>query len=786
MREKHAFGASQIEQAETGSTVWVRVEKILSGYIQVRLEDGRPGIIARQELSLEGDVHPRELVFPGERLPAQIIGKSSTGKSIALSHRRFLGTTWSDFVKAHQVGDVVSGWVKNIYPHGVYVEIVPGIDGLISLAELAPWSVDQPGDVLHIGDGIEATILAIDVKKSPPVRLSLRQHVLHLYRSHALAERLGIEQGASMSAGTQDVLYNDVSRPRNSILILEDHLDLAQALQKWLSRQGWRVWTVTTPEEMQSFLAAMQNQDLLLDAALIDIDLGVRKGWEWIPTLRVRWPHLQVAVMSDAQQLQIHQDVLRQQNVSQTFVKPLDRDAVARWLSEIKKKPSSIPPKASAGIRTTEVSHRGRKETEVVLSRSSMFPLSDVVSERENLQRILQQLCRSTGAQTGILAKLEPGRKHVTFVATWGHVSTDPEGLNLLAHSPVKDVLEEGRTLLEKQAATGKRQAYFANLLRWMPFESCIGLQVRGAYRTPHAIFLFHREPGHFTRRHLRRTITMATAIAASLDRIYFARQLTELSGYILAGRLAASVNHELATTIGSLDVQLVNLQSRVETDEPLEQSDLRKALENLRGEVDRMSELLDSFQDMHRERQTVGISLSDLLHRVRSIVRALAGKYEVNFDHDMEVDVARLPVPGNATAVQQVLFNLCLNAIQHLATLPKVSKQTFHVQRRLRLSVRKVVRNTATHLAFYVEDNGPGIHADYALHIFEPGFTTRPGGSGLGLFIARSLVEALGGRVALLESKPLVRTVFVVELPLIPDLEPSGKSSHAEERIVP
>jgi signal transduction histidine kinase len=62
--------------------------------------------------------------------------------------------------------------------------------------------------------------------------------------------------------------------------------------------------------------------------------------------------------------------------------------------------------------------------------------------------------------------------------------------------------------------------------------------------------------------------------------------------------------------------------------------------------------------------------------------------------------------------------------------------------------------------------DNGPGIHRKLWDRIFDLGFSTRPDGTGLGLYVARRLVESLGGRIALEESMVPLGTTFLVELP--------------------
>jgi len=74
----------------------------------------------------------------------------------------------------------------------------------------------------------------------------------------------------------------------------------------------------------------------------------------------------------------------------------------------------------------------------------------------------------------------------------------------------------------------------------------------------------------------------------------------------------------------------------------------------------------------------------------------------------------------------------------------------------------------TASHrnLQIRIQDDGPGIHTSLLERIFDLGFTTRQGGSGIGLFMTRQLIESLGGRVIVAESHPMWGTTVSIELP--------------------
>jgi signal transduction histidine kinase len=110
--------------------------------------------------------------------------------------------------------------------------------------------------------------------------------------------------------------------------------------------------------------------------------------------------------------------------------------------------------------------------------------------------------------------------------------------------------------------------------------------------------------------------------------------------------------------------------------------------------------------------------------------------------------------VSGDHTRLVQVVANLCRNAIEALAEQG--------APRRVDVSCRAL----NGHGVIEVRDNGPGVAVHDRQRLFEPFATTKSAGTGLGLPIARRIVEAPGGRLSV-ESEPGVATVFRVELPL-------------------
>jgi signal transduction histidine kinase len=116
--------------------------------------------------------------------------------------------------------------------------------------------------------------------------------------------------------------------------------------------------------------------------------------------------------------------------------------------------------------------------------------------------------------------------------------------------------------------------------------------------------------------------------------------------------------------------------------------------------------------------------------------------------------------IAGDGLELQQVFLNIMLNAIHQMNLKPNKGKvltvtTAYQDQEKRPIKIR-------------FSDTGPGIHRRLWERIFDLGFTTRLGGTGQGLYIARSLVESLDGKIQVERSAILIGATFLVELPVI------------------
>ena len=142
----------------------------------VELEKGVEGLIHVSEMSwTKRTVHPSKVVNVGDYVEVQVLGVDEGNRRISLGLKQTEPNPWEVLAERHTPGSHVKGKVKSITDFGVFVEIEPGIDGLVHISDLS-WTkkVRHPSEVYKKGDEVEATVLGIDVENER-VSLGVKQ-----------------------------------------------------------------------------------------------------------------------------------------------------------------------------------------------------------------------------------------------------------------------------------------------------------------------------------------------------------------------------------------------------------------------------------------------------------------------------------------------------------------------------------------------------------------------------------------------------------------------------------
>src|SRR5688572_20441814 len=154
---------------ESGQVVEGKISNIVDFGAFVDLE-GIDGLIHISELSWSHVNHPSEVVAIGDTVRVKVLDIDKDRQRISLGLKQTQEDPWQRVLNDHKEGDVVEGKVTKIVAFGAFVQILPGVEGLVHISELAQHHVESPAEVVRPGDEIQVQILEVDDSRR---RLSL-------------------------------------------------------------------------------------------------------------------------------------------------------------------------------------------------------------------------------------------------------------------------------------------------------------------------------------------------------------------------------------------------------------------------------------------------------------------------------------------------------------------------------------------------------------------------------------------------------------------------------------
>jgi two-component system, NtrC family, sensor kinase len=229
-------------------------------------------------------------------------------------------------------------------------------------------------------------------------------------------------------------------------------------------------------------------------------------------------------------------------------------------------------------------------------------------------------------------------------------------------------------------------------------------------------------------------------------------QQLRHSSRMASSAKLAEGFVREIKDTLSNIDLVVDWLEelSAKDLSEEHNRQEIRESLKQVKGEVSRTRKSTERFFKATRPSMPVieDVRVSDLLDEIIELMDR-----EIHFNRiTVKRDYPDSPsvIRSDPSQLRQVFQNLILNAVTAVGKDGEITLQ---------------VRSEAEGAWVTVSDTGPGIPKDMEAKIFDPLFTTRPDGTGLGLAVSAGILEKLGGRISV-RSEPGKGATFKVELP--------------------
>jgi small subunit ribosomal protein S1 len=189
------------EKYHVGDHISGKVRNLTDFGAFVEVEEGIDGLVHISDLSWTKRMrHPSELLKKGDTVEAIILKIDSENQRLSLGIKQLSPNIWDEFFRLRQMGDIVTGKVVRLTDFGAFVEVEEGIEGLIHVSEMSEERVDQPKDILSVGDVVKAKIIKMDAGEQK-VGLSIKAVLQDLTQEELRAYMEGHQQDSGSTIG---------------------------------------------------------------------------------------------------------------------------------------------------------------------------------------------------------------------------------------------------------------------------------------------------------------------------------------------------------------------------------------------------------------------------------------------------------------------------------------------------------------------------------------------------------------------------------------------------------
>ncbi len=230
--------------------------------------------------------------------------------------------------------------------------------------------------------------------------------------------------------------------------------------------------------------------------------------------------------------------------------------------------------------------------------------------------------------------------------------------------------------------------------------------------------------------------------------------ELAHVNRYSAVGELTTSIAHELNQPLGSILTNAETAELMLRAAQP-DLVEIQQILADIRRDDQRASEVIRRLRSVLKKTpfEIKHIELNDTVREAIDLVKALAEGRRITLSYLPAL--AGLHVKGDPVQLQQVILNLIINAMDAISDADTGKRE---------VSVSTL--STGNQAEIRIADTGPGIPASDLASLFDPFFTTKPQGMGMGLAIARTIVEAHHGTIVA-ANQPAGGALFTIRLPV-------------------
>jgi signal transduction histidine kinase/predicted RNA-binding protein with RPS1 domain len=765
--------SDSVASVRKGDRVQVKVARIIPAGVIVTWGGGASGIVRNRELDWERALdHSATVLNVNDEFPAIVLEVETGGRRIELSRKRAIHDPWQK-VRDGQYGKdmIVRGEVVNVVHFGAFVEIEPGIEGLLRDTEIPRRDDQSIGDLLWIGDQVEVCIKRIDLDNQE-ITLSLLERLRR--RAEASRQRVSAANLDTVSVPPSKFhleyskLYfefGDLLGQRiHFVTVIDNEVEFADEFADWLRRWGYQVSVITDGQ-------LVQGEVPVSDLVFIDIDLGHTDGLKIARHIRQSRPEILIVLMSGLNWFVQNHTGLQATIADGLLVKPFQNREVLELLAKLER-----GQRLESETEDKQVS----QTSQVVFLQRVVERLRSGAELHRTVEDAIAELRERMDATAAVLFAVDQFSLKTSIYASsnFSAEKATKSALDALRFSVVRNVAVAREEVLTGGASLDGR---FASLLLLLEFESCIGVSLPNV--TPdalYALFVFDQRGDHFNVQHTMLAASMACLLASRIQTEAAISLLQKVQQLILAGQVTSSLLHELRNKLSVVGQASSNLLDDYEdfTSEGRRTPSLsligrmRRRTERISDASQQLGDLLNEYLGLTRQGVVEEVNVNEVLANTIRQIRSMARDSAV--DTSTELDPHTLRCMAVTGQLAQVFLNVALNALQQMGiqraiydALPAHTQGAWRGH--LKVASHLDLSDKERPLKIRFTDEGSGIHRKQWDWIFELGTTTRNGGTGLGLYLCRSLLATLGGRITVGKSYMFVGTTFLIELPAAP-----------------
>lgn len=175
---------------------------------------GVEGMVHVSEISHARVNHPSEVLKPGQQVKVRVLkiepdtggrggGRGGDRQRIALSIKALEPDSWEKGLQFEE-GEIIRGKISRVTDFGAFVEVAPGVDGLVHISEISYEPISHPKKVLHEGDPVDVLVMAID-REARRISLSIKEAVIKKRMAEGKEDRVSLEVGQILKGIVEDV-----------------------------------------------------------------------------------------------------------------------------------------------------------------------------------------------------------------------------------------------------------------------------------------------------------------------------------------------------------------------------------------------------------------------------------------------------------------------------------------------------------------------------------------------------------------------------------------------------